>query len=106
MVVRAPATVVIGAIAVALVSAASLTIGWHASRATIDAGFGWEPPPFVLSAGDEEAHQALGPDNVTHIDNRADEHSYEYGNADRPSQYYGDLRWTTAWPVLEAKFGK
>ena len=223
MVVRAPATVVIGAIAVALVSAASLTIGWHASRATIDAGFWWDAPPFVLSAGDAEkiggplrdaeltrvqqlsraeverayaelrihvtadraafwrvavvgtplttrrnhttypfsaagesrsfgplggsgsvafmilahnaieyapadttrqqivdgigrgigraavhelAHQALGPDNVTHIDNRADEHSYEYGNADRPSQYYGDLRWTTAWPVLEAKFGK
>ena len=53
----------------------------------------------------ELAHQTLGVD-ITHIDNRTDEHSYEYANADRPSQYYGDLRWTTAWPVLEEKFGR
>jgi len=32
--------------------------------------------------------------------------SYEYGNADRRSQYYGELRWTTAWPVLIQKFGR
>ena len=54
----------------------------------------------------ELAHQALGQDNLLHIDNRSDARSYEYANADRPSQYYGDLRWTTAWPVLEDKFGK
>ena len=54
----------------------------------------------------ELAHQALGADNLRHIDNRTDEHSYEYGNADRRAQYYGDVRWTTAWPVLEAKFGR
>lgn len=54
----------------------------------------------------ELAHQALGTDNLLHIDNRTDEHSYEYGNADRAAQYYGELRWTTAWPVLEEKFGK
>jgi hypothetical protein len=223
LLIRAPATVVIGAIAVAVVSAASLTIGWHASRATIDAGFWWDEPPFVLSVGDAEkiggpitadelariqrisraevehayeglrisvteqhdafwrvavvgapltttrnritspfsaagesrvfgplggsgsvafvmlahnaieyapegssragiidgigrgigraavhelAHQALGLDNVRLIDNRSDENSYESDNADRPSQYYGDLRWTTAWPVLKQKFGR
>jgi hypothetical protein len=54
----------------------------------------------------EFAHQALGVDNVSHIDNRTDRTSYEYGNADRPSQYYGELRWTTAWPVLQQKFGR
>lgn len=223
MVVRAPATVVIGAIAVVVVAAASLAIGWHAAGATIDAGFWWDDGPFQLSADDaakiggplrdaeltrmqqlsraeverayaglrirvtadraafwrvavvgtplttrrnhttypfsaagesrsfgplggsgsvafmilahnaieyappsasrteivagighgigraavhEFAHQALGADNVSHIDNRSDEHSYEFGNADRPAQYYGDLRWTTAWPVLEQKFGR
>ena len=223
MPVRAPATVVIGAIAVVIVTGASLAIGWRASRATIDAGFWWDDGPFVLSVDDatkiggalnaaelarveqisraeverayadlrinvtddrgafwrvavvgapltttrnritspfsaagesrvfgplggsgsvafamlahnaieyapdgasrariidgigrgigraavhELAHQALGLDNVRLIDNRTDEHSYEHANADRPSQYYGDLRWTTAWPVLEARFGK
>ncbi|HTI40807.1 MAG TPA: hypothetical protein VL693_03195 [Vicinamibacterales bacterium] len=54
----------------------------------------------------EFAHQALGADNLRHIDNRTDEQSYEYGSADRAAQYYGELRWTTAWPVLEDKFGK
>jgi hypothetical protein len=49
---------------------------------------------------------ALGLDNLACIDNRTDTGSYEYANADRPSQYYGDLRWTTAWPVLEEKFGR
>jgi hypothetical protein len=223
MVVRAPATVVIGAIAVVVVAAASLAIGWHAAGATIDAGFWWDDGPFQLSADDavkiggplrdaeltrmqqlsraeverayaglrirvtadraafwrvavvgtplttrrnhttypfsaagesrsfgplggsgsvafmilahnaieyapadttrqqivdgigrgigraavhELAHQALGPDNVTHIDNRTDTNSYEYANADRPSQYYGELQWTTAWPVLDERFGR
>ena len=40
------------------------------------------------------------------IDNRTDENSYEMRNADRPAQYYGDVRWTTAWPVLKGKFGR
>jgi hypothetical protein len=53
----------------------------------------------------EFAHQALGTNNLLHIDNRTDEQSYEYGNADRAAQYYGELRWTTAWPVLKQKFG-
>jgi hypothetical protein len=54
----------------------------------------------------ELAHQALGLDNLAYIDNRTDENSYEYGNADRPAQYYGDVRWTTAWHVLKEKFGR
>jgi hypothetical protein len=54
----------------------------------------------------EFAHQALGLDNLGYLDNRTDEDSYEYANADRPSQYYGELRWTTAWPVLVEKFGR
>ena len=54
----------------------------------------------------EFAHQALGLDNVSYIDNRDDVDSYEHGNADRPEQYYGNLRWTTAWPILQEKFGR
>jgi hypothetical protein len=220
---RAPATVVIGAIAAVAVTAIAATIGVRASRATIDAGFWWADTPFLLSADDavkvggpltadeltsieaisfdevrrayanlriniterhgafwrvavvgapltmtrnrttypfsfagesrvfgplggsgsvafaivahnaigyapagasrqqivdgigrgigraavhELAHQALGLDNISVLDNRTDPDSYEYGNADRPSQYYGDLRWTTAWAVLQQKFGR
>ena len=222
MQVRASATVVIGAVAMAVVTATAATIGLRASRATIDAGFRWADAPFLLSADDaakiggqltgaelariqgtsreevrqaytglrinitdrasafwriavvdaplkltrnrttypfsaagesrvfgplggsssvafailahnaiayapqgasraqildaigkgigraavhELAHQALGLDNLSSIDNRIDDESYEYANADRPSQYYGELRWTTAWPVLQQKFG-
>ena len=54
----------------------------------------------------ELAHQALGMDSLSLLDNRSDPDSYEYANADRRSQYYGDLRWTTAWPVLVQKFGR
>jgi len=54
----------------------------------------------------EFAHQALGLDNLSLLDNRTDPDSYEYGNADRRSQYYGELRWTAAWPVLVERFGR
>jgi hypothetical protein len=37
--------------------------------------------------------------------NDGDEMSYEYGSPDRLSQYYGELHWTTAWPLLASKFG-
>jgi hypothetical protein len=74
-----------------------------ASRAGIVAGIGHG---IGRAAVHEFAHQALGTDNLSNIDNRSDEHSYEFGNADRPAQYYGDLRWTAAWPVLEQKFGR
>jgi hypothetical protein len=74
-----------------------------ASRRTVVDGIGRGIGRAIVH---ELAHQALGADNLRHIDNRTDEHSYEYGNADRRAQYYGDVRWTTAWPVLEAKFGR
>jgi hypothetical protein len=74
-----------------------------ATREQIVAGIG---RGIGRAAVHEFAHQALGVDTPSHIDNRTDANSYEYGNADRASQYYGDLRWTTAWPVLEEKFGR
>jgi hypothetical protein len=74
-----------------------------ASRQDIVAGIG---RGVGRAAVHEFAHQVLGVDNVTNIDNRTDDTSYEFGNADRPSQYYGELRWTTAWPVLHQKFGR
>jgi hypothetical protein len=220
---RVTANVLIGVAAVLTVIVTSAVIAWHASRATIDAGFWWEGAPFTLSAEDarkiggplrtdeltrmqrisraevenayrglriavtanhdafwrvavvgdpitvtrnrttypfslagqshvfgplggfgsvafailahnaieyapsgasraqivdaigrgvgraavhELAHQALGRDNLSHIDNRGDEYSYEYASADRAAQYYEQLRWTTAWPVLVEKFGR
>jgi hypothetical protein len=74
-----------------------------ASRQDVVAGIG---RGIGRAAVHEFAHQALGVDNVWNIDNRTDSTSYEYGNADRPSQYYGELHWTTAWPVLQQKFGR
>jgi hypothetical protein len=74
-----------------------------ASRAQIVDGIG---RGIGRAAVHELAHQALGMDNLSHIDNRSDEYSYEYSSADRAEQYYGDVRWTTAWPVLEEKFGR
>lgn len=50
----------------------------------------------------EFMHQMLGP-AVAH--NTVDLNSYECGSSDRASQYYGELHWTTAWPLLEGKFG-
>jgi hypothetical protein len=220
---RVPATVLIGAIAVLVVTVTSAVIAWRAASATIEAGFWWSDAPFALSPDDaakiggpltahelasiqatsrdevrrayaelriniterpsafwrvavvgtpltttrnritypfsfagesrvfgplggagsvafailahnaieyappggprqqivdgigrgigraavhEFAHQALGLDNVSFLDNRTDPYSYEYGNADRRAQYYDELRWTTAWPVLREKFGR
>ena len=74
-----------------------------ASREEIVAGIG---RGIGRAAVHEFTHQALGVDNATSTDNRTDNTSYEYGNADRPSQYYGELRWTTAWPVLQQRFGR
>jgi hypothetical protein len=74
-----------------------------ASRAEIVDGIG---RGIGRAAVHEFAHQALGTDNLSHIDGRSDGQSYEYRSADRPAQYYGDLRWTIAWPVLNEKFGR
>jgi hypothetical protein len=48
----------------------------------------------------EFTHQILP--SLRHND--ADADSYEYGSPDRASQYYGELHWTTAWPLLTARF--
>ena len=50
----------------------------------------------------EFMHQMLGA-SIAHND--ADLDSYEHGRPDRRSQYYGELHWTTAWPLLEQTFG-
>ena len=49
----------------------------------------------------EFVHQILG---VAAAHNNSDVNSYEYGSPDRASQYYGDLHWTTALPLLNKKF--
>jgi hypothetical protein len=46
----------------------------------------------------EFAHQIL---NTSAVHNKDDERSYEYPSPDRSAQYYGDLHWTTARPLLE-----
>ena len=53
------------------------------------------------SAVHEFTHLMLG-GSAIHSD---DESSYEFETADRPGQYYGDLRWGKAWPLLERKLG-
>ena len=40
------------------------------------------------------------------IDSRTDRNSYEYFSADRASQYYGELHWGTALPLLHQKIGR
>ena len=40
------------------------------------------------------------------IDSRADINAYEYASADRASQYYGELRWTTALPLIQRSIGR
>lgn len=54
------------------------------------------------AAAHEFAHQILGP---AMRDNHTDPNSYEYFSADRQSQFYGELRWVSAWPLLRQKLG-
>jgi hypothetical protein len=51
-------------------------------------------------AAHELAHQMI---NAAETHNPRDENSYEYPSPDRAAQYYGDLRWTTARPLLEQR---
>jgi hypothetical protein len=51
-------------------------------------------------AAHELAHQIL---NAGAVHNQHDENSYEYPSPDRAAQYYGELHWTTARPLLEQK---
>ena len=54
------------------------------------------------SAVHEFAHM-MAPDLPMH-DTR-DPDSYEQSNTARFSQYYGEVRWATAWPALRARLG-
>jgi hypothetical protein len=49
----------------------------------------------------ELAHQFFPADPI-HSD---DVESYEFPSASRPAQYQGVMRWSRAWPLLEARFG-
>jgi hypothetical protein len=68
-----------------------------ASRHTIIDGIG---RGIGRVAAHELAHQIL---NGGGMHDETDENSYEYPSPDRASQYYGELHWTTARPILEQK---
>jgi len=51
----------------------------------------------------ELAHSFLG---VQAMDNRTDDRSYEYFTHNRRSQYFGQLHWAGAWPVLVERIGR
>jgi hypothetical protein len=55
------------------------------------------------SAVHEFVHQLLP---TTPIDSSTDLRSYEYRSAARREQYFGDMRWNLAWPLLYARFGR
>jgi hypothetical protein len=68
-----------------------------ASRRTIIEGIG---RGIGRVAAHEFGHQIL---SVGLVHNSGDENSYEYPSPDRAAQYYGDLHWTSARPLLEQK---
>jgi len=51
-------------------------------------------------AAHEFAHQML---NTEAAHNKDDDNSYEFPSPDRASQYYGELHWSTARPLLDKK---
>ena len=51
----------------------------------------------------EFTHQILG--RQARIDDSTDLQSYEYGSAARREQYYGQMRWDIAEPLLRQRFG-
>lgn len=54
------------------------------------------------AAAHEFSHQILG---AAAVHSRDDRDSFEYFTSDRASQYYGELHWTTAWPLLTQRVG-
>ena len=50
----------------------------------------------------ELAHGILG---AGAMDNQTDDHSYEYFTHNRSSQFFGELHWARAWPVLVERVG-
>lgn len=71
-----------------------------ASRESIITGIG---RGIGRAAAHEFAHQILSP---LSIHDGEDVNSYEYWHASRASQYYGELHWTRAGPLLEARLAR
>jgi hypothetical protein len=71
-----------------------------ASRAIIIDGIG---RGIGRSAVHELAHQML---STTPIDGDPDPASYEFGKADRPAQFYGEIRWNSAGATLFKRYGR
>ena len=120
---RSPVTVV-GIVAVLATISMFAALWWRVSRTTMTAGLWYENGSLPLPrmprrslagpssgigrgigsvAAHEFAHQILGGVAV-HDD--TDENSYEYPSPDRASQYYGELHWTIAQPLLHQKIGR
>jgi hypothetical protein len=51
----------------------------------------------------EFAHQLLG---SLPIHDSTDNRSFEYRSADRAAQFYGEMHWDIAWPILHQRFGR
>ena len=51
----------------------------------------------------ELAHEIVG---TAAMDNTTDPDSYEYASFNRPSQYYGQLHWAQAWPLVVQRIGR
>jgi hypothetical protein len=71
-----------------------------ASRQTMIEGIG---RGIGRAAVHELAHQIV---STAAMDNNTDADSYEYASFNRASQYYGDLHWSGAWPLVQQKIGK
>jgi hypothetical protein len=71
----------------------------HASRQAIVEGIG---RGIGRAAVHELAHQIVA---TAAMDNTTDPDSYEYASFSRASQYYGDLHWSGAWPLVLRKIG-
>ena len=52
------------------------------------------------------AHELVHLVTSLNIHDRADPDSYEYPFADRAAQFYGELHWGSAWPLLVAQLGE
>jgi hypothetical protein len=73
----------------------------HANRGAILDGIG---RGLGRAAAHELAHQILGAG--ARVDATGDGNAYEYGSADRASQYYGTMHWDGAWDALVKKLGR
>src|SRR6185436_3487703 len=81
---RVSTTILIGGVALLVVTVTSVTIAWRASNATIAAGFWWADTPFVLSADD--AGKIGGPLTPAELE------SIEATSRDEVRRAYADLR--------------